>query len=173
VVITSDDQVIVSDTGNKRIVAFDLDGNPITEFGEAGLGPGQFDEPVGLAADASGQLYVADTWNQRIQSFSQNSDRTYQPLNSWDIVGWYGQSLDNKPYLTADQDGYIYAGDPEGYRVLQFTSDGTFIRYWGDLSSGNDGFGLVGGLATDAVSGIWVVDTGNSRLMHFTLPPVE
>jgi len=35
VVITNDDQVVVSDTGNKRIVVFDLEGNAITEFGEA------------------------------------------------------------------------------------------------------------------------------------------
>ena len=82
VLVTKDNQVIVSDTGNKRIVAFDLEGNPITEFGEPGLSPGQFDEPVGLASGTDGQLFVADTWNQRIQSFAQNSDRTFQPLKA-------------------------------------------------------------------------------------------
>jgi predicted membrane-bound mannosyltransferase/DNA-binding beta-propeller fold protein YncE len=169
---SADGIVYVSDTGNKRIVLFDSDGNPISEFGEAGLAPGQFDEPVGIAIDNQGQLlFVADTWNQRIQSFIASTDYVYQPLNSWDIVGWYGQSLDNKPYLAVDSQEYIYATDPEGYRVLQFTAQGEFVRFWGDLSSGPDGFGLVGAIAVDAEDGIWVTDPGNHRVMHFVLPP--
>jgi len=170
VLATQDGKVIVTDTGNKRVVIFDKDGNPITEFGEPGLEAGQFDEPVGSAYSREGVLYIADTWNQRIQSFLAASDNTFQPLNSWDVVGWYGQSLDNKPYLAVDSQGYIYAADPEGYRVLQFNSQGEFVRYWGDLSTGTDGFGLVGGIAVDAQDGIWVSDTGNSRILHFTLP---
>lgn len=171
VIVSNDGIVYVSDTGNKRVVLFDLDGNPISEFGEAGLAPGQFDEPVGIAIDTKNRLFVADTWNQRIQSFIPDADLNYKPLQSWDVVGWYGQSLDNKPYLAADSQDYIYATDPEGYRVLQFNSQGEFVRYWGDLSSGPDGFGLVGGIAVDAQDGIWVSDPGNNRIMHFTLPP--
>ncbi len=169
--MSPDGVVYVSDTGNKRIVLFDSEGNPISEFGEAGLLPGQFDEPVGIAIDAQNRVFVADTWNQRIQSFFSSVDFNYEPMNSWDVVGWYGQSLDNKPYLAADSQNYIYVSDPEGYRVLQFTSQGEFVRYWGDLSSGPDGFGLVGSIAVDAQDGIWVSDPGNNRIMHFTLPP--
>lgn len=168
---SQDGVIYVSDTGNKRIVLFDSEGNPISEFGDAGLSSGQFDEPVGIAIDTESRVFVADTWNQRIQSFSSNVDFNYEPLNSWDVVGWYGQSLDNKPYLAADSQDYIYATDPEGYRVLQFTSQGDFVRFWGDLSSGPEGFGLVGGIAVDAQDGIWVSDPGNNRIMHFTLPP--
>lgn len=172
--VSTDNIVFVSDTGNKRIVIFDSEGNPISELGEAGLAPGQFDEPVGIALDNQGQLlYVADTWNQRIQSFIAGTDYEFQPLNSWDVVGWYGQSLDNKPYLAVDSQGNIYATDPEGYRVLQFTSQGEFVRYWGDLSSGPDGFSLVGAVAVDDDGGIWVSDPGNNRVMHFTLPPPQ
>lgn len=171
VVVALDGRVFVSDTGNKRIVIYDANGSSITEFGEAGLQAGQFDEPVGLALSPDGLLFVADTWNQRIQSFLVTSDNVFQPLKTWDIVGWYGQSLDNKPYLAIDSQGYVYATDPEGYRVLQFTSQGDFVRYWGDLSTGPEGFSLVGGIAVDAADGIWVSDAGNNRIMHFTLPP--
>lgn len=171
-VTTSQEGIIyVSDTGNKRVAVFDADGNPITEFGEAGLLPGQFDEPVGLAISDDGQLFVADTWNQRIQSFVVTTEQEYQFLNSWDVIGWYGQSLDNKPYIAVDSQGYVYATDPEGYRVLQFTENGDFIRYWGDLSTGPDGFGLVGGIATDTDDSVWVSDPNNNRLLHFSLPP--
>jgi len=166
-------QVFVTDTGNKRVVVFDADGNPITQFGSTGLAAGQFDEPVGLALGPAGEVIVADTWNQRIQTFKLDQDDTYQPDRMWDVVGWYGQSLDNKPYLAADAAGYIYATDPEGYRVLQFTSEGEFVRYFGDLSSGPDGFSLVGAVAVDGEGGLWVSDPGNNRILHFTLPLPE
>jgi uncharacterized protein (TIGR03663 family) len=170
VVVDADGRVIVSDTGNKRIVIFGPNGEGIAEFGEEGYEPGQFYEPVGLALDSNGVLYVADTWNQRIQSFEADGAGSFTPKNSWDIYGWYGQSLDNKPYLAADDQIHIFATDPEGVRVLEFTTDGEIVRYWGDYSVGNDGFSLLGGIAVDPDGGVWVVDTGNDRLMHFNLP---
>ena len=88
--MSPDGVVYVSDTGNKRIVLFDSEGNPISEFGEAGLMPGQFDEPVGIAIDTQNHVFVADTWNQRIQSFFSSVDFNYELMNSWDVVGWYG-----------------------------------------------------------------------------------
>ena len=66
------------------------------------MDPGQFDEPVGLAIDAEGQVYVADTWNQRIQVFQEDESGSFMPFRSWDVPGWYGQSLDNKPYMAVD-----------------------------------------------------------------------
>jgi len=165
-----ENRVFVTDTGNKRIVVYDSEGNFISEFGEVGLSPGQFDEPVGITIGSAGQIFVADTWNQRVQVLNERPDGTYQPLLNWEIVGWYGQSLDNKPYLTVDGMGHVYVSDPEGYRVLEFTIQGEFIRYWGDYGSGPDAFGLVGSVAVDPQGGVWVTDAGNSRLMHFTLP---
>jgi DNA-binding beta-propeller fold protein YncE len=170
ILVDDSGRVFVSDTGNKRIVVFDIDGNPIAQYGSAGLDVGQFDEPTGLAMSSEGILYVADTWNQRIQSFLFASDNSFQPFKNWDVAGWYGQSLDNKPYMAVGANGHLFASDPESYRILEFTPTGEIVRYWGDLSSGLDGFGLVGSVAVDADGGIWVSDAGNSRIMHFTLP---
>jgi len=169
-VIDSQGRLLVSDTGNRRIVLYDANGNYLGEFGKAGFAPGQFDEPVGLAIDSQDHLYVADTWNQRIQVFAPDETGSYLPLNSWEVYAWFGQSIDNKPYLAVDDDGHLFATDPEGYRVLEFTTQGEIIRFWGDYSLGNDGFGMAGAVAVDPLGGVWVSDTGNSRLMHFTLP---
>jgi len=169
VLVDAEGQVYVTDTGNKRVVVFDADGNFLTQFGVAGLGAGEFDEPVGLAMDAEGRLYVADTWNQRIQSFVQAEDGSFVPETSWNVSGWYGQSLENKPYLAASEQG-VFASDPESFRVLQFDRDGTPLRTWGQAGSGVDSFGLVGSVAVDGEGGVWVTDTGNGRVMHFTLP---
>jgi predicted membrane-bound mannosyltransferase/DNA-binding beta-propeller fold protein YncE len=163
----------ISDTGNKRIAVFDVEGNFISDFGEAGLGPGQFDEPVGLALDAEGRLYVADTWNQRIQVFSLNDQGIAANFETeWEINGWFGQSLDNKPYLTVGGDGNVYISDPEAIRILVFSPEGTFLRYWGTFGEGPGNLNLPTGLAADPEGGLWVVDTGNNRMLHFT-PPTE
>jgi predicted membrane-bound mannosyltransferase/DNA-binding beta-propeller fold protein YncE len=167
----SADRLFVTDTGNKRVVVFDLDGNPITAFGENGSDPGQLNEPVGVAVDAAGKVYVADTWNQRIQAFAPSSDgKTYTYLLQWDISGWVGQSLDNKPYLAVDQQGNVFATDPEGNRVLEFDNQGKFIRAWGDIGSDAKSFNLAGAVAIDAQGNVWVTDANNNRIMRFTLP---
>jgi DNA-binding beta-propeller fold protein YncE len=146
--------LFVTDTGNKRVVIFDADGNFISQFGVVGMEAGEFDEPVGIAISKDDIVYVADTWNQRIQAFMSDANGTYSPLVSWDVVGWYGQSLDNKPYLAIGQNDHIFASDPEGYRILEFSATGEFIRYWGEFSTGPDGLNLPVGVVVDAGGGI-------------------
>jgi DNA-binding beta-propeller fold protein YncE len=153
------------------VAIFDLNGNFISEFGSAGLLEGQFDEPVGLAINQEGNIYTADTWNQRIQVFSPDySNLVFNFQFEREIVGWYGQSLDNKPYLAIDDLGNLYVSDPEGYRILQFDSNGTFLRYWGDYGTDLSGFNLPTGISVDREGRLWVVDTGNHRILRF--PPI-
>lgn len=168
IVIDGQGRVLVSDTGNKRVVAYDADGHFLFAFGSAGAGPGQFDEPVGLAIAPDGTLYVADTWNQRIQAFTP-TEEGYAYLREWPIDGWFSQSLDNKPYLAVDAEGRVYASDPEGYRILVFSPQGDILAWWGDYGAPPDGLSIVNGLAFDAQGNLWVADAGNSLLVRF--PP--
>jgi predicted membrane-bound mannosyltransferase/DNA-binding beta-propeller fold protein YncE len=164
-----DGNVYVSNTGNKRIHVFSPQGDFLREFGGVGYAPGQFNEPVGIAIDPqSGMVFIADTWNQRIQSFSQSGLGNDIPKSSWEISGWYGQSLDNKPYLAIGPDGNLYATDPEISRILVFNQEGEFLYYFGDFES--DNLGVPVGIASDGENGIWISDSKNNRLLHFTLP---
>lgn len=170
VAVDSGGRVFVTDTGNKRIVVFTADGEFVTQFGSAGMGPGQFDEPVGIAVDQAGLVYVADTWNQRIQVFQADDQGQYNPLRSWDLQAWYGQSLENKPYLTVDTQGNLFVSDPEGYRILQFTLQGEPMRSWGDFGTEANHFALPVGVTVDPQGDVWVVDSANNRIMKFILP---
>ncbi|NUM46392.1 MAG: SMP-30/gluconolactonase/LRE family protein, partial [Anaerolineales bacterium] len=174
VTVDANGNVYVTDTGNKRIVVFTDAGVVLGEFGEEGFEPGMFYEPVGLALNpVNGYLYVADTWNQRMQILTPDPQNMfiYLPLKSWDINGWFGQSLENKPYIAVDGErGRLLVADPESYRILEFTVEGEFVRYWGDYSADTNGFGLVSGVAFDPDGGVWVSDGANNRLLHFTLP---
>lgn len=163
-------RVFVTDTGNKRVVVFDSQGVFITEFGLAGYLPGEFNEPVGIAISDEGIVYVADTWNQRVQALVEDLDGNFQPLRSWDFTGWYGQSLENKPYLAVNSEGHIFVSDPESYRIVEFDAEGNLIRYWGEIGTGADGLNLPTGIAIEADDGVWVADSGNHRILHFTLP---
>ncbi len=161
----------ISDTGNKRIVVFDEDGTFISQFGVPGFDPGQFDEQVGIAINSKDEIFITDTWNQRVQIFTFDVT-TLQGVfvRYWDVSAWYGSSLENKPYIAIDRQDHVFITDPEGFRVLEFTSDGEFVRGWGDYSPSSDGFGLPSGIEVDAEGHVWVSDAGNNLVLRFTLP---
>ena len=164
-------RVYVADTGNKRVAVFDQDGRSLSTIGLAGSDPGQLDEPVGLAVTADGTLYVADTWNLRIQVFQAAAGTDdYVFVREWPIAGWYGQSVENKPYLAVDNRGRLYVSDPEGYRVLVFDGNGQFLTTWGDFGGSDTSFALVSGVGVGPDGSIYVSDPGNHRVMKF--PPL-
>lgn len=172
VAIDSQGRVFVADTGNKRIVIYDKDGNGLSTIGSVGFESGFLDEPVGLAVAPDGLLYVADTWNQRIQRFAPDAATgEYKFDKEWKISGWFGQSLDNKPFLALDAQGRVYVTDPEGYRVLVFDKDGNFVATWGDYGADSTTFGLASGIVVDKDGNVYVSDAGNHRVMKF--PPLK
>jgi len=153
IAVDNQNHVYVTDTGNNRVVVFDAAGNFETQFGTNGINPGEFDEPVGIAVSADGLVFVADTWNQRIQVFQADGVGGFTFLREWTVSAWYGQSINNKPFLALDAANNVYITDPDGYRVLMFDSQ--------EISC------LVGGrqaqvstvLASPAVS-LWMLKTG-------------
>jgi predicted membrane-bound mannosyltransferase/sugar lactone lactonase YvrE len=165
-------RLYVADTGNNRIAIYDQSGKFITSFGTPGTESGQFSEPVDVFIDANGLTYVTDTWNQRIQVFSPNADFTeFTPVASWNVAGWFGGSNENKPFITVNQAGHVFITDPEGYRVVEFDgTPGGFVRAWGTYGTDNNQFNLPTGLAVDSQGHLWVSDSGNNRLLRFTIP---
>ena len=85
---------------------------------------------------------------------------------SWEIFGWYGQTLENKPYISVDEFGRVYVADPEGGRVLVFSPEGDALGYWGSFEFGPSGFGLVSGLAADGQGGIWIINAVLPGVVH-------
>jgi DNA-binding beta-propeller fold protein YncE len=151
---------------------FDDQGNPLSTVGLAGSDPGQLDEPVGLAVTADGTLYVADTWNLRVQVFEPVAGTDdFVFVREWPIVGWFGQSVENKPYLALDNRGRLYVGDPEGYRIVVFDGNGQFVTTWGDFGATESTFTLVSGVGVGPDGTIYVSDAGNHRIMRFDALP--
>lgn len=173
IVIDRENRLFVTDTGNKRVAIFDTEGNFIGQFGTAGMDNGQFDEQVGLAINSKGEILVADTWNQRIQVFSFDpATKTANFVRSWEVSAWYSNTIENKPFIAVDQNDNVFITDPEGYRVIEFNAEGTYLRSWGDYSAASDGFGLPSGIKLDANGAVWVSDGANNTILKFELPPL-
>jgi len=171
VAVDEQGRVYITDTGNKRVVIFDSNGNALASVGGAGMGVGQFDEPVGIAVDDRGRVYVADTWNKRVQVLIPEGDSLSYPTHiTWDIEAWYGESLDNKPFLAIDDSYNTYVADPVMGRVLIFNPEGDFLASFGSFGSRPAEIGTVGGLAVKADGAVWISDARNNRLMQFSLP---
>jgi len=170
IVVDTLGNVLVTDTGNNRVVIFNANGQPLSQFGTTGVAAGQFAEPVGMALDPNGRLYVVDTWNQRVEVFISDGAGSYVFTTSWEVSGWETTSVNNKPFIAIDQQGNVLITDPDGYRVIEFSSNGDILRYWGNIGNDNGSFNLPTGIVVDKNGGVWVVDSNNHRLMYFTLP---
>ncbi len=168
IAVDQNNHLLVTDTGNKRVVIYDSEGNYLGQFGSEGMGTGQMDEPVGITIDKNGYVYIADTWNRRIQVFKPDeSGLNYSYVNSWDVAGWYGQSTNNKPYITVNLEGNIFVTDPEGSRILEFSSSGEFIKGWEGFTLSEDLISQPSDLQFDSLGRLWVSDATNNNLMRF------
>jgi DNA-binding beta-propeller fold protein YncE len=105
------------------------------------------------------------SWNLRVAVFTAKG----QFLTSWPVQGWANDSMDNKPYLAVDNQGRIYITDPEGYRVIVFSSSGEALAAIGQYGPEENAFGLPVGIAVNPDGAVWVVDAGNNRLGKYEI----
>lgn len=141
--------------------------------GEAGKKPGQFALPDGIGADNAGNIFVADSQNNRIQKFTPQG--RVIPFPAFNKGPWrQGPGQFRLPYdIDADQLGYLFVADTQNHRIQKFTPQGKFVRMWG--RNGGDGTPGVGpgemdqprGLATDPAGNVWVADHENARVLKF------
>lgn len=78
-------------------------GSLLTTWGELGLGDGEFYYPGGVATDSSGNAYVADSSNERVQKFG--SDGTF--ITKWDVQDPEGYT-DEPNEIAVDSSGNVY-----------------------------------------------------------------
>jgi DNA-binding beta-propeller fold protein YncE len=67
IAIDSKSRLYVADVLSHRVDIFNLQGKRLTTFGEAGMGPGQFQYPEDIALDGRGRIYISDRENDQVQ----------------------------------------------------------------------------------------------------------
>src|SRR2546425_667412 len=130
------------------------------QWGSYGLQTtGQFAFPQGIAVDPSGDVYVVDTGNSRIQKFDSNG----KFILSFGQSGLGGGQFLSPRAIVADSQGNIYVSDSGNNRIEKFTQDGVFLQAYGSSSGSNLKTPL--GLSVDKSGNIYVVDNGNNRIV--------
>ncbi len=172
--------VYLTDTGNERVLVYniarDADGQVEAtywyQWGTMGPEEGNFLEPVGIAADSAGRVYVADTLNGRIQVFASGGSAQLAPLPAvtWQVTGWDSTSQQNKPFLAVSEGGQVYFPVPERSYVAATDDKGEVLTVWGGSGSDLASFNLPVGVAVDAQGQVYVSDSGNGRILVFTVP---
>ncbi len=169
----------VADSRNARIVVLKPDGTFVTQFGTAadaskGAAPGgTFLEPWGVAVGKDGTVYVADTWNHRVQVFDAN----HNPLGMW---GHFEQVAANQPGtsdgfwgprdITVDDQDRIYVADTGNKRIRVYSKQGQLLNTIGGAGAGPGQLNEPVGLVIDPkTQRLFVADTWNKRIEVFDL----
>ncbi|MBA2451909.1 MAG: hypothetical protein H0V47_01970, partial [Chloroflexia bacterium] len=180
IAVAGDGTTFVVDAGNNRVQVFDPTGAFVQAFGRQGSEPGQLASFPGSSQGGPGgiditgdRIYVADTWNHRVQVFGLEGDY---------ITGW-GSFFDaqDDPAATATNpglfygprgiavhDGLVYVTDTGNERVQIFDLDGEFVSMFG--TTGSEAGQLlepVGIAVTD--DAVLVADSHNARIARFSL----
>jgi sugar lactone lactonase YvrE/4-amino-4-deoxy-L-arabinose transferase-like glycosyltransferase len=156
VAVDASGNIYVADTGNRRIVKLDSQGEVVKMWGEEGEGDGQFLEPFDLGVSPDGTLIVLDSLQQRLQRFtaegsfvSSLGERAgfYRPRGMW-----------------VDGQGNVWVADTGSVRVVKLDQAGNLL-----LSIGGPDYPPVGlGQPTDVAVGqegsIWIVEADTGTL---------
>jgi DNA-binding beta-propeller fold protein YncE len=124
----------------------------------------QLSHPLSDSVDASGNVWVTDNGNNRIEKFSPGGALVA-------AYGSYGSGSGqfSGPWGIAvnQSNGNVYVTDQANYRVEELSSSGSFIRSFGSQGTGNGQFSTLAGVAVDSSGNVWVADYGNNRIQEF------
>lgn len=179
--------VYVVDSNADRVLAIDAAGiiTTIAGTGEAGFtgdsGPAsaaELNNPQGVAVDALGNLYIADTGNSRIRRVDRRGlITTFAGTGEHGFSGDGGPAtaaaLDGPYGLDVDAAGNVFVADSGNFRIRRIDPTGTITTVAGDGYPGFAGDGgpavraalaYVTDVAVDDAGRLYISDTNNNRI---------
>lgn len=136
---------------------------PSVMFGQEGREDGRFRQASSIVVDPAGQLYVADTYNHRIQVFAADG----RFLHAFGSEGSQRGALSRPTGLAWGPNQWLYVADTGNHRVQVFDQSGQVVWILGGLGSGPSQFNAPEGLAVDSAGVLYVADTLNHRVQKF------
>jgi streptogramin lyase len=189
VAVDSFGNVFIADTGNQRIREVNASTHNISTV--AGNGSASYNGdgilatsaslyvPEGVAVDGSGNIYIADTYNNRIRKVNAST----HIISTVAGTGTYGYNGDgilatsatlSHPFgVAVDGSGNIYIADTYSYRIRKVDTSETITTVAGDGAYGYSGDGATAtsaslsnpyGVAADGSGNLYIADTYNQRI---------
>jgi len=153
-------------------------GNGHQGFKDANGKAAIFYSPEGLALDKSGNLYVSDTYNNRIRKIAPGGMVTTfagSGLQGSADGGSTFASFNVPIGLAMDATGDLYVADSGNHTIRMVTPSGFVSTFAGSGNIGrNDGMGIFAsfngpyGIAIDAANNLYVTDAGNNEVRMIT-----
>jgi len=171
IAIGPDGSLYIVDGGNHRIVKLDAQGNFLKAWGgyanilEGAAPSGMFNDPWGVAVSTDGFVYVADTWNHRIQKFTTEG----QFVTMWDTFGSteVPDSFWGPRGLAVDKQGRVYVTDTGKQRVVIFDGNGQYITEFGGIGFQEGQLDEPVGIEVNEEGMVVIADTWNNRIQIF------
>lgn len=163
----------VADSGNHRVQLFDVS-NPLSPTyvatigvtGQSGSDNSHLGSPSGVAADTS-YIYVADTWNNRVQIFNRATRAYAATMGGTQGAGNY--QFFGPSDVAVDAAGNIYVADFVNTRVQQFNSSRSYVRIYGTTGAPylTDGYhyNSPSGVAAAADGSLYITEDSGHRLI--------
>lgn len=148
---TENRQLYVVDTAQDQVLVFDADTHRlIRKLGTAGkehrlTSPGNFGMPTNAAVDKDGNLYVTDTWNDRVEVFDADGVFIRAFGKNGDGPGRFARPKG----IAIDSDGHVWVADAVQDRLSVFTREGDFLMRIGGHGGLPGQFSALAGLAID------------------------
>ncbi|KZE78593.1 hypothetical protein AV654_02245 [Paenibacillus elgii] len=170
--VDGNDNIYVADTGNHRIQKLTAATGVWSEWkssgGGAGSGLGEFSTPSEVAIDGSGNIYVADAGNHRIQKLTAATGVWSEWKSSTGGAGSGLGEFNNPKGVAVDGSGNVYAADSNNERVQRLDvrsgSWSEWIYIGGVIGKGLGEFKYPNGVAVDSRGNAYVADFGNHRI---------
>lgn len=160
---TASDKLYVVDW-NSKVHVLNTDLTYCFSFGQPGNLEGEFKNPCGIASDTTGNVYVADSLNHRIQVFSPEGKFLR-------MFGKFGKGEGELSWPVAvavdDPRGTVYVSEHRNHRVSVFTPEGKHLLSFGKEGNGPGEFINPCGVAVDQSGVLYVCDSYNDRIQLF------
>ena len=157
-----DGRIYVVEPGSSShgVQVFDHDRQWIATWNAFGKDDGQFIEPLSVAVDTQGNVYVEDNVQKRVQKFAP--DGTF--LLAFGGAGSAGGELPDAAYITVDRQGNVVVPVQNKGRIVIFASDGTRRAEWGGFGDAPGEFRQPIDVAVDNFGNVYVTDMDNARI---------